>query len=477
MVPAGKRETVLGVLDDEGIDYAVTDETSGREYTAVVSFPLPTSAVEPVLDSLRDAGLERESYTVVVDAKTVLSKKFEALEATYEADEDTTGDRIAREELATQAQELAPQFSTYVLMTVVSVVIATAGILLDSPAVVVGSMVIAPLIGPAMATAVGSVIDDDALFGRGLKLQVLGFATAIAAAAAFAWFVKTVNLVPPGLDPTTIEQVSSRLTPGFLSLAVALGAGIAGAVSLRSGVSASLVGVMIAVALVPPTAVIGIGIAWGLPVVVLGSSVLVGVNVLSINLAAMTTLWYSGYRPDNWLRRDQARSATLSRIGVLVGAIVVLSVFLGGTTYVTYATAIAEQDVREDLDSVLDGAAYDDVALVELESVHTDRLWERPLDPMPERVVVTVSVPPDTAHPGLAAAVREAIAGDENGVDVEVRFVETQHAPSLSSTPATSPSPSSTPTSDERYRQREHDRTGQSSTRVGLARSSRQFSS
>jgi uncharacterized hydrophobic protein (TIGR00341 family) len=421
MVPAGKRQTVLGVLDDEGIDYAVSDETSGREYTAIVSFPLPTSAVEPVLDSLRDAGLERESYTVVVDAQTVLSKKYEALEATYEADEETIGDRIAREELVARAQDLAPKFSTYVLMTVVSVVIATAGLLLDSPAVVVGSMVIAPLIGPAMATAVGSVIDDDALFGRGLKLQVLGFAIAIGAAAAFAWFVKTVNLVPPGLDPTTIDQVSSRLTPGFLSLAVALGAGIAGAVSLRSGVSASLVGVMIAVALVPPTAVIGIGIAWGLPVVVLGASV----------LAAMSTLWYSGYRPDNWLRRDQARAATLSRIGVLVGVLVVLSVFLGGTTYVSYAPAIAEQDVREDVDGVLDDAAYDDVALVDLEPVHTDQLWERPLDPMPERVVVTVSVPPDTTRPGLAADVREAIAGDENGVTVEVRFVETQHAPSL----------------------------------------------
>ena len=429
MVPAGKRQTVLGVLDDEGIDYAVTDETSGRGYTAVVSFPLPTSAVEPVLESLRDAGLERESYTVVVDAETVLSKDFEALEAKYEADDDTTGDRIAREELVARAQDLAPRVSTYVLMTIVSVVIATAGILLDSPAIVVGSMVIAPLIGPAMATAVGSVIDDDVLFGRGLKLQALGFAIAIAAAAMFAWFVKTVNFVPPGLDPMTIEQVSSRLTPGFLSLAVALGAGIAGAVSLRSGVSASLVGVMIAVALVPPTAVIGIGIAWGLPVVVLGASVLVAVNVLSINLAAMSTLWYSGYRPDNWLRRDEARSATLSRIGVLVGVLVVLSVFLGGTTYVSYATAIAEQDVREDVDGVLADAAYDRVALVELESVHTDRLWDRPLDPMPERIVVTVSVPPDTTHPGLAADVRDAIAGRENGVEVEVRFVETQRAP------------------------------------------------
>jgi uncharacterized hydrophobic protein (TIGR00341 family) len=445
MVPAGKRETVLGVLDDEGIDYAVTDETSGRGFTAVVSFPLPSSAVEPVLEQLRNAGLERESFTVVVDAETVVSKRFEALEAQYEQDDETTGDRIAREELVARARDLAPTFTTYLLMTIVSVVIATAGILLDSPAIVVGSMVIAPLIGPAMATAVGSVIDDQALFGRGLKLQVLGFTVAIASAAAFAWFVKTVHLVPPGLDPTTIEQVSSRLTPGFLSLAVALGAGIAGAVSLRSGVSASLVGVMIAVALVPPTAVIGIGIAWGLPVVVLGASVLVAVNVLSINLAAMSTLWYSGYRPDNWLRRDEARSATLFRIGVLVSAIVLLSVFLGGTTYISYATALADQDIREDVRGVLDDPAYEDVELVSLESTQTDRIWEIPRDPQPEQLVVTVAVPANASHPGLAEAVRAAIAGDENGVSVEVRFVEAQRAPALSSTGASRARSTATP--------------------------------
>jgi len=429
MVPAGKRQTVIDVLDDEGIDYVVTDETSGREYTAVVSFPLPTAAVEPVLQRLRETGMERESYTVVVNAETVVSKKFERLRERYEAEEDTTGDRIAREELVARAEELAPRVSTYLLMTVVSVVIATAGILLDSPAIVVGSMVIAPLIGPAMTTAVGSVIDDEELFGRGLKLQLLGFAVAIAAAAAFAWLAKTIHLIPPGLDPTMLEQVDSRLRPGFLSLVVAIGAGVAGAVSLRSGVSASLVGVMIAVALVPPTAVIGIGIAWGLPVVVLGAGVLVSVNVLSINLAAMSTLWYSGYRPDNWLRADDARSATLSRIGVIVGVLVVLSVFLGGTTYVSYATTVAEADIRESVEGVLGSDEYDRVELVSVETEQGEDVWNLPRDPAPEHVVVHVSVPKNGSYPGLAADLRDAVGGRAGDVSVEVRFVETQRAP------------------------------------------------
>ncbi|MFC6726575.1 DUF389 domain-containing protein, partial [Halobium palmae] len=157
MVPSGKRKAVVEVLDDEGIDYALTEETSGREYVALVSFPLPTSAVEPVLERLREAGIERDAYTVVMDAETVVSTRYDRLEEQY-AEETDDEDRIAREEIYAEALSLVPEYSTFVIMTVVSAVVATAGVLLDSPAVVVGSMVIAPLVGPAMAASVGTVV-------------------------------------------------------------------------------------------------------------------------------------------------------------------------------------------------------------------------------------------------------------------------------------------------------------------------------
>ena len=86
-VPAGKRDAVTSTLDDDGVDYVLTDETSGREYTAVVSFPLPTAAVEPILDDLREAGLERDSFTIVVNAETVVSRRFEALQEQYDENE------------------------------------------------------------------------------------------------------------------------------------------------------------------------------------------------------------------------------------------------------------------------------------------------------------------------------------------------------------------------------------------------------
>lgn len=411
MVPVGAREAVRDVLDEEGIDYVLTDETSDREFTAVVYFPLPSEAVEPILDDLQAAIGDDQAYTVVVDAETVVSRRFEELRERW--DDEQEGDRVARQELRARAQGLAPDLPIYLALTVVSVIVATAGVLLDDAAVVVGSMVIAPLIGPAMSTAVGSVLDDSELFRRGVRLQVIGGLIAIAAATLFAIFVKETYLVPPGLDIGLIDQVNGRVAPGVLSLAVALGAGVAGALSLSATVSSALVGVAIAVALVPPVAVIGIAIAWGRPLMAGGAAVLVLVNFLSINAAAMATLWYKGYRPSHWFRLPNARTATLRRIAVLVVGIVLLSLFLGGVTYTSYQTAQVDQRASEAARS----AVPEPLAVRSVSVTFTDRF---PL-PEPETVVVRVAVPRDTDPPPDLASTIAAAIESRTGRSLQVR--------------------------------------------------------
>jgi uncharacterized hydrophobic protein (TIGR00341 family) len=420
-VPTGKRDTVLKSLDGEGVDYVVTDETSGRDVTAVVYAPLPTPAVEPVLERLQEAGIDDSSFTVVLDASTVVSRQFDELEEQYAEDRDE--DRIARQELYSRASDLAPTTRTYVVMTVISAIIATAGLLLDSPAVVVGSMVIAPLIGPAMAASVGTVIDDQEMFARGVKLQVVGMSIAVVSAAAFAAFVRYLHLVPPGLDIVSIPEIRERLAPDFLSLAVALGAGVAGALSLSSGVSAAIVGVMIAVALIPPAATVGIGLAWGLPMVSLGSGVLALVNGLSINLAALLVLWYNGYRPEHWFRQDEARTSTLKRVAVLAAAIAVLSVFLGGVTVNSFQNAAVEEDIRVEVEGAV--AATPDAALLETDIEYDSGVIRR----TPTGVVVTVGVPPGERVGGLADEIdRRVDAAAGRDISAEVRYVTTERS-------------------------------------------------
>jgi len=429
MVPPGKRDAILRTLDDEGIDYVVADETSNREYTASVTFPLPQAAVEPVLERLHEAGLDRDSYTVVLNAETVISRRFDDLVERYEEDEEN-GDRIAREELAARARSLAPSWRTFTVMTVVSSVVATAGLLLDSAAVVVGSMVIAPLIGPAMATSTGSVVDDRDLLVRGVKQQVAGGILAVLAAAGFAVLLRAGHVVPlETADVFAIDEVRERLVPDVLSLVIALGAGVAGALSLSTGVSTALVGVMIAAALVPPTAVVGIGLAWGSPRSVTGALVLVLVNFLSINFAALAVLWATGYRPKSWLRSEEARVATLKRIAALGAALLVLSTLLGGVTYSTYRTAAFEEETRATVDATLDGYEA-------LERLSVTVSYEQTFPfSRPERVTVTVGHPPGTDTPALAGRLAERIGPiadtpfrPDRPVSVEVRYVAVERA-------------------------------------------------
>jgi len=426
-IPSGKRETILRALDDEGVDYVVSDETSGREYAAIAYVPLPTAAVEDVLEVLREAGLGDDAYTVVMEASTVVSRRFEELEAEYEESEDP--ERIAREELTSAASELAPSGTTYVAMTLLSALIATAGLLLDSPAVVVGSMVIAPLVGPALSASVGTVVDDQTMFRRGVKLQVLGVVVAIASATVFALLVKYGHLVTPIDQITDIREVSERVAPDFLSLVVGIGAGAAGIVSLISGISTALVGVMIAAALIPPAATVGIALAWGDPLAALGSSVLVLVNLLSINLAALVVLWYAGYRPTHWFREDQARTATLTRIAVLVVTIVVLSVFLGGVTFDSFQRANVEDQLRTDAAGVVESTDADlddvDIELLDVQVRHSNTAIFR----RATGLSVTVGVTPGETVSGLADRI-DALADETAGHDIDTRveYVPTETA-------------------------------------------------
>ena len=422
MIPAGKREAVVRALDDEGVDYVITDETSSREYSGVATFPLPKAAVEPVLEQLREAGIDDRTYTVIVAAETVISRRFEELEETYAEESDRGEDRISRQELQAKADELASSIRTYVLMTVISAVIATAGLLLDSPATVVGSMVIAPLIGPAMSAAIGTVVDDEAMFRRGVWMQVVGIVVAVTAATVFAGGLRWLGLVPPGLDPLELAEVAERLAPNVLVLAVAIGAGVAGIVSLMTGVSATLVGVMIAVALIPPAAAVGIGIAFSIPRLVIGAGVIVAVNVLSINLAALVVLWVEGYRPEQWFREDDARSALVKRVVVLVAAIAVLSVFLGGVTYDTYTATTTESEIRDVVGEELTRLGAE-TELLELEIERTGRLPPRETD----RVVITVGAPSGVSIDGLAATLEDRIriaTGEDPRVEVRLVTVD-----------------------------------------------------
>lgn len=420
-VPDGRRQAVIGVLDEEGIDYIVSDETSDREYTAVVRFPLPTRAVEHVLDRLNRIGIGDNSRVVIIDAETVISQEFDDLLDRY-SHGGTKGERTSRQVLRTKADELTPSFPIYVVMLLISAVVATAGLLADSPAVVVGSMVIAPLIGPALAANVGIVTDDDGLKTSGFAYQLSGISIVIVASVGLALLARLAGLEPAGVDIVVAAELQERVSPNLFSLAVALGAGVAGILSLTRGFSEAIVGVMIAAALIPPAAAVGITAAWGMYGAASGAAILVLVNLLSINLAALATLWVAGYRPQGLFEVAPNRRTTYTYAAVFGVGLLVLAAPLVSVTLLDFHATEVRSSTDEDVDAVLDEPQFAGLEVETVEIVLDDDYPVRSI----ERVVVTVSDTDPGPKPVLADRLYGAISEHTDDAVVEIRYDVTE---------------------------------------------------
>jgi uncharacterized hydrophobic protein (TIGR00271 family) len=173
----------------------------------------------------------------------------------------------------------------FAVLLFLSTVIATYGVLGDSTATVIGAMIIAPLMTPIMATAAGLVMGDMGRAGRAFITVVLGVAGVI----ALAWFIGTLHLGV--ISFTTNSQITARVSPRLIDLAVALASGVAGAFAMsRDDVADSLPGVAISIALVPPLAVVGISLSQAEWIFAVGAMLLFLTNFLSILLAGGGTL-------------------------------------------------------------------------------------------------------------------------------------------------------------------------------------------
>ena len=165
-----------------------------------------------------------------------------------------------------------------------------------------------------------------------------GLVAAIATAAIMGWALQQTVLIPPELDIRTIPQVTERTSPNVLSRFLALGSGLAGVISIIRGAGSALVGVAIAVALIPPAATAGLGIAFGLPGVFIAATVLVVVNLLAINFSALLLFYAAGFRPPETPDMRAVRSAVFTRIATIAVGIAVLSLVLGAVTWTTFQT-------------------------------------------------------------------------------------------------------------------------------------------
>lgn len=187
----------------------------------------------------------------------------------------------------------------YFVLIVLSSIIVSLGLLLDSAAVVIGAMLVAPLMSPIMGFSLGLVMGDV----RMIRLSIEAVFKGVALAVVISVFA---GVFSPFKELT--GEILSRTQPTLLDLVIALASGMAGAYALaRKEVGAALPGVAIAAALLPPLGVVGLGLALGEPQVVGGALLLFVTNIAAVSLAGVLVFMVLGVRPKTWRLETKQR--------------------------------------------------------------------------------------------------------------------------------------------------------------------------
>lgn len=226
---------------------------------------------------------------------------------------------LSREELYADVVDMAVGHRTFVLMVVLSSLVAAVGLLRDSVAVIIGAMVIAPLLGPNVALAFATTLGDLDLLKKSLRSNAIGVILALALSI----------LLGLALHVEKNPEILSRTNVEYSDIVLALASGAAGVLALTSGASATLVGVMVAVALMPPTVVLGLMLGAADWPAAAGALMLLATNVICVNLAGVLTFFAQGVRPLTWWEADQARASMRRALVLWVGLLAVLAALIG----------------------------------------------------------------------------------------------------------------------------------------------------
>ncbi|MDG5766899.1 TIGR00341 family protein [Balneolales bacterium ANBcel1] len=218
---------------------------------------------------------------------------------------------------------------TYLMLMVLSTILATFGLFADSAPVVIGAMILAPLMAPIISLSMATLRQEKKLILGSIYTILAGLGLSFAFAVAITW-------VTPIHTPNS--EIMARTSPNLLDLGIAVTSGVAGAYAhAREEVAKTLAGVAIAVALVPPLAVAGIGLGWMDWNVFSGATLLLLTNLAGMVLAGSVTFLLLGYSP--------FRLATKG-VFVSLAAVVIFSIPL----YLGFQHMIFERNVIRALD-------------------------------------------------------------------------------------------------------------------------------
>ena len=281
----------------------------------------------------------------------------------------------------------------YLFMTAMSGGFAVLGLLLSSPAVVIGAMLLSPLMGPIMGLGFALAIGDWDWLKRSAQTLLIGSAIAVLLCAALV-FLSPIQ--------TITSEIASRTRPNLFDLFIALFSALAGAYAMIRGKEGAIVGVAIATALMPPLAVVGFGVATWNWTVFSGALLLFVTNFITIALTAFGMARLYGFRAN--MSRGQSRMQSLLVLAVFA----LLAVPLGFSLQRIAWEANAQRIVRSEIRAQFDAGAKLDTLTIDFAA-------------QPVSVEAVVFTP--VLEPGVEAGLKRALT-ERLGEDVRLDLVQ-----------------------------------------------------
>lgn len=293
--------SVISALTNSGSSEKIMDLFE-RKYSSVSGFQI---VLLPVVASIPRNDISDEDVSSSSEDITKAEKKIPS--------------RISREELYSDIVDSAKLSNIFVLMTILSTVVVAIGLLKNNVAVIIGAMVIAPFLGPNVALALSTNLADDKLGLNALKTSLSGTLIVLLLSGCMGYFFKT--------DPT-IPEIATRTQADFSDIILAFASGCAGVLAFTTGALSAVIGVMVAVALLPPLTVCGLLLGTGAFSEATGALLLFFTNIICINLAGVSTFLVQGVSPRAWWEADKAKKATRKALTLWSIMLVVLAVII-----------------------------------------------------------------------------------------------------------------------------------------------------
>lgn len=314
-LPSGSKDEADAILEGHEVIDRWRLDGPGEE---VHQYLLESQAVEPLADALRSRF--GDVRVIVMPVEATMPRPAEPEVEAQPVEAPKSKDRVSREELYEDIRVGTALTPAFLAFAALSAVVASVGLVRDDTVAVIGAMVIAPLLGPNVGMALATTLADFDLLRKSLKAGLAGLALSFAIAYILGLFLT--------VDPA-IPEIAARTQPDLGHLVLALASGIAGGLAFTTGVPSGLVGVMVAVALLPPLATAGLLLASGHATAALGAFVLLGTNLVAVNLAGIATFLGQGIRPLWHSEKVSARRAARNAIWIWGLLLIVFAAALG----------------------------------------------------------------------------------------------------------------------------------------------------